>query len=140
MIAGTILYFKSFPLEEKVFKDKYLVLLNDGENYPYIVLIITSKQKMRELSYGCQNLIRYQSFCIPKGQCKLSKDSWVQLEDFRELSFVEFFNAKLGGKVEIFCKLSKEITIDLLICAKASEDISNAQIQILEAMLNKLQN
>ena len=135
MTPGTVLSDTHFPFQDGSYGKKILIVLNDGSNYPFIVVRTTSQQKNRGTIFGCQNKDRFPNFFLPQHSCVLHKDTWVQLEDFREFSTAMLFKKSFDGEVVQIAKLPPEITILLLQCAIESDDITFGQIEVLERML-----
>ena len=138
MTPGTLLCDARFDFSNGTYGKKILVVLNDGSDYPYIVVKTTSQQKNRGTVYGCQLKDRFPNFFLPKGCCYLSSPTWVQLEDFRELDQQVVLNKHFSGELVRLAELPKSITIELLRCAIKADDITFAQQEVLERTLTKL--
>lgn len=139
MTPGTLLFDTNFKFPDDSYGKKILVLLNDGSNYPYIVVKTTSKQKNRGTQFGCQIKDRFPNFFLPKGCCYLDKHTWVQLEDFREFDDADFLKAHFSGRIVRLAILPQKITMELIECAIQADDISFAQEKSLQETLAQLQ-
>ena len=135
MTPGTLLSDTHFPFQDGAYGKKILVVLSDGSSYPFIVVRTTSQQKNRGTTFGCQNKDRFPNFFLPEHSCALHKNTWIQLEDFREFSPATLFKKSLDGELVQIAKLPLEITLLLLRCAIESNDITFGQIEVLERML-----
>ncbi len=80
MNPGTLVYDPNFTFRDGVTGQKILAVLNDGACGYYIVVKMTSRPAYKGTVYGCQNNDRYPNFFCPRGSCRLSKDTWIQLE------------------------------------------------------------
>ncbi len=135
MKLGTLLFDERFKFNDGNLGKKIIVILNDGSNYPYIAVKTTSKQKNRGMHFGCQNDDRFQNFFLPKGSCYLNENSWIQLEDFRELDSAKVACKTISGELRKLAELPANITKKLLICAIDCDDIPIKHQKILKETL-----
>jgi hypothetical protein len=138
MIPGSILHDKKFSFKDGQIGNKLLIVLNDGLNYPYIVVKTTSKQKTKGRDEGCQLNDVPPNFFFSKGTCCFDLDTWAELIEFYEFDVNEIFAKRLNKTLELKDNLPKNILTDLLNCAKNCDDITIKQSEIITEILKKL--
>jgi|SRR5215831_6790646 len=131
MTPGTILLDDTFRFSDGTTGKKLLVVLNDGENGVYIVVKTTSNSNFKSNNYGCQPDDRYPNFFCPRGSCCLSKDTWIQLDQFFEFKTHELVSRHFSGNIKRIGLLPDEILDQLLDCAITCEDITQEQGKVL---------
>lgn len=94
MTPGNILHDKSFQFKDGEIGNKLLIVLNDGTNYPYIIVKTTSKQKTKGKDEGCQLNDKPPNFFLPKGSCSFELDTWAELIEFYEFDVNQVFTKK----------------------------------------------
>ncbi|OGG96051.1 MAG: hypothetical protein A2527_12065 [Candidatus Lambdaproteobacteria bacterium RIFOXYD2_FULL_50_16] len=138
MTPGTLLLNKDFPKHDGSIGNKFLLVLNDGTVFPYITVLITSKQKNRGTVFGCQSSDRFPNFFLPKGCCYLDLNSWVQLEEYKEIEQGLMSQRQLENKLKLICTLSDDLIAAIVNCAISTPDISGNQINELRRTLANL--
>lgn len=138
MTPGTILFDSEYPFTDGSTKPKYMVILNFGSEYPYIAAKTTSKQKSRSALAGCQNSDYFQNFFIPKSEGLMPLDTWIQLEQYRELSTTDLLERKSRGLISHHGTIDGSMLFDLLLCAIDSEDLSFGQEKELKSVLHTI--
>ena len=121
MTPGSILSDDAFLLSDGSTKQKFLVLLNDGECGWYVAVTTTSRGERYSHTTGC-HVSHYSSFHLPEGCCWLDRDSWVQLHEFHEFTAAEFLGA--GNRFRVCADLSRVLRVELVQCALKSRDLS----------------
>ncbi len=135
MTPGSILLDRKYAFQSGDSGQKFVIVLNDGSDYPYIIVRTTSQQKNRGTIFGCQSNDRFPNFFLPQGSCYFSKHTWIQLEDFREFHIGDLLDKLKAGEIFRAAELPKDLTIKLLRCAISCDDISHAQAGILQKIL-----
>lgn len=138
MNPGTLVYDPNFTFRDGVTGQKILAVLNDGACGYYIVVKMTSRPAYKGTVYGCQNNDRYPNFFCPRGSCRLSKDTWIQLDDFFEFDQAHLQSKYVDGSIQPIDILPIDMLRALLRCAIDSNDISMRQARILTATLQGL--
>ena len=138
MTPGSILHDKNFQFKDGEIGNKLLIVLNDGANYPYIIVKTTSKQKTKGKDEGCQLNDNPPNFFLPKGSCSFELDTWAELIEFYEFDVNQVFTKKLNKTLELKNSLPKTILKDLLNCAKNCDDITNKQAEVIGEILKNL--
>lgn len=138
MTPGSILYDTSFIFKDGEIGKKLLIILNDGSNYPYIIVKTTSKQKRKGKDEGCQLNDKPPNFFFPKGSCSFELDTWAELIEFYEFNVNDIFTKRLNKTLELKDSIPKNLLRDFLNCAKNCDDISTKQAEIIEETLKKL--
>jgi len=131
MIPGTILCDDEFTFSDKSTGKKILIVLNDGSDGVYIVIKTTSQSDFKGNDYGCQSSDRYPNFFCPKGSCCLTKDTWIQLDQFFEFKMHDMIARHFSGHIKRIGVLPDQLLSELLICAIECEDITQKQSQVL---------
>ncbi len=118
---------------------KLLIVLNDGEHYPYISVTTTSKPSTaRGTEYGCQTDNRFPNFFLPLHSTYLKENTWIQLDYFAELSPRQLTHRFNNGTIDRVCQLPNKIFKELLVCAISSRDITGNQEKELWRVLNNI--
>ena len=138
MTPGTILHDSQFLCHDKTENNKLLVVLNDGSAGFYVLVKTTSKAKKMNSSPGCHPKDFFRNFYIPKGNAGFLENTWVMLNEFYEADYNQLFERKLAGHLAAKGTLPEDVFKSLLICAKDSLDISQAQERILDDTLTAL--
>ena len=138
MTPGSILYDQQFVFRDKTIGNKLLIVLNDSSSSVYVIVKTTSKQKHKNKKSWCQANDKPPNFFLPKGSCWFDIDTWIELNEFFEIDLNSILNKKLKGILRHCDSLPKDILKDLLICAINCDDITEAQIQILQNILDNL--
>jgi hypothetical protein len=131
MIPGTILCDDVFTFSDGSTGKKILIVLNDGSDGLYIIVKTTSRSDFKGNDYGCQSSDRYPNFFCPKGSCCLTKDTWIQLDQFFEFKVHEVMARHFSGYMKRIGILPDQILKELLTCAIECEDITSKQVQVL---------
>lgn len=134
MTPGTILHDQEFRYRDGETGRKYIVILNDGTCGSYVVVKATSQGRRYSNTPGCQ-LGTWACFFLDRGCCKLPKDTWVQLHEFYPFNAQEMLGLHFTGRMEVIDELTSGLTRDLQECALQSDDISEANAEIIRACL-----
>lgn len=129
MVPGSVFFDKDFHFHDGESGEKLFVALGN-QNGRYLVAKTTSRQHGRGTVYGCQN-DRFFNFFLPPGCCHLKKATWVCLDEFYELSAAELIQKNFSGTLNAICTLDEQIFQQLLDCVNRSEDISDAQLNLI---------
>lgn len=141
MTPGSILHYTNYTFLDGSQKNKYIVLLSNGEGYPYVVTTTTSKRRSRNMIPGCQSSDYYPNFFLLAGtDGVLPKDTWIELEGFNELDQTELLKRKFENVITVQGHLSTARAKALLQCALYIEDITLAQESAIKSSLATLQN
>jgi hypothetical protein len=138
MIPGTLCCDNEFVFSDGTKGKKILVILNDGEANPYIVIKTTSKSNHKGITYGCQSTDRYPNFYLPNGSCCLRGQTWVMLDQFFEFKSHEMLTKHFLGQMNRIGLLPDAQIKELLLCAIQCDDISVGQGQVLQNTLDSL--
>ncbi|MCB0277859.1 MAG: hypothetical protein KDD94_00045 [Calditrichaeota bacterium] len=131
MTPGEILHYRNYKLPDGSYANKFVLQLNDGQNYPFILARLTSQHRHYSRSSGCQNDDRFPNYYLPKETKHMPEDSWILFSDLKELD-AESFNRCVKNKTLIQkSKLSTSIFNEILDCLIDSDDISGIQKDIL---------
>jgi hypothetical protein len=125
MTPGSVLFDTNFRFSDGTFGEKIIVLLNNGDNYPYIIAKTTSKPGRHLWTPWCQIKHRFPNFYLPQGCCHLNKHTWIQLGKYFEYDRSLLIQKHFDGTANIQDILPHQILIDLLNCALQSEDIED---------------
>lgn len=107
---------------------KLLIVLNDGEGYPYITVSTTSKAgDVRGDQYGCQPQDPSPNFFLPLHSTHLKEQVWIQLDVFRDINPDQLNRRVKSGEMMKICELPRKILESLLVCAVSCKDISDNQ-------------
>ena len=139
MIPGTILYDKNHPYENGSTGKKFLIVLNEGKLGFYIVVKTTSNDISKGRQFGCQLNDRYPNFFLPLKTCWFNKDTWVELNRFREFTANKLLAKCFSKELMEVAQLNTSVTALLLKCAIESEDISESQAKDVWEGLKTLQ-
>ena len=137
MIPGTILLHYQFQFDDGESKDKFLIVLNDGEHGQYLCALVTSKQHNKGTKYGCQDCDRPPNFFLPVHSTPLKKNSWVLFDRLLTYQSDDLKQKVVNGKALRFAILAPNIVDDLIDCASDSDDILDRERDILIDMLTK---
>lgn len=138
MTPGSILHDTNFQFKDGEIGNKLLIVLNDGKEFPYIIIKTTSKQKTKNTDEGCQLNDKPPNFFLPRNSTSFEKDTWIELNEFFEFELSEMFQKRLARTIEHKNTLPKQILKDLLRCAINCDDISEFQEEILKKTLENL--
>lgn len=132
MQPGAILFHKQFAFRDGATADKLLVVL--GVTPKHLILVkTTSKGARYRNDHGCQAGNRFSAFLLTVGCCFLSKNTWVCLSEFYEISIEAISKKIVAGDVHRLGLLPNNLTLDVQHCASQCDDISQAQEAIVRA-------
>ena len=131
MALGTVYNYKNFKFSDESLSDgvKLLVQLSTPKDNENILFCLTTSQAKiyRSNNKGCHN----NYYKIDACEDCFPKNTWILFEIY-SIEQYKLTNAKLGSKVMSgYGNLKKETLENLLLCMIKSEDISQANIKIL---------
>ena len=138
MTPGTILFDNQFRFKDGKTGEKLFVLLCNGSNGNYLSVKTTSNGARFGIVMGCQILDRFPNFYLPVHSSCLSKDTWIQLEEFYEFDSEKLLQAVLSGTINRIGLLEDKLTKDLLVCATHSDDLTEYQLELVQESLAAL--
>lgn len=139
MTPGTILFDPNFRFKDGKVGKKLFVLLSGGSVGDYVVAKMTSRGDRFGFQCGCQAMDRFPNFFLPQHSCCLSGNTWIQLESYYEFEFHELSSRIVDGSIKQIGALGPELTVELLICATHSNDVTGYQSRAIQAALERLQ-
>lgn len=131
MTPGTILFDSRFRFHDGIIGKKLFVILTDGTAGQYVGVKTTSNGSRFRLDFGCQVHHRFPCYFLPKGSCCLDGNSWLCLDEFYEFEQASLVQRVMERRIDRIGVLPEKVTIELIGCALASEDISGAQGSLL---------
>lgn len=134
MNPGSVFFDVKFQFSDGEDGEKLFVVLG-SLNAVYVVAKTTSQGKFYGREYGCQPDDRFHNYFIPSGSCKLSKATWVCLNELYELKQNEALQKSFGGQIKSICELPPEMTRDIQDCALFSDDTTAFQSRAIEGCL-----
>ena len=139
MIPGTILFDDNFRFRDGQKGEKLFVVLSDGSDGLYSTAKTTSRGKLYLWQYGCQIGHRYPAFYLPLHATCLRKDTWVQLEAFYDFESAALVQKVISGLIKRIGVLDSSLAVDLIECARRSQDITPPQESRLQDAVVYLQ-
>lgn len=142
LIPGTILLHKNYIKDQT----KFIVVLNDGVQYPYLFLRTTSQARY-SVQGGCQSDDRFPNYFLPKNAGFFSKDIWLMLSDMREedqnlvlrkCTNGEINNNLSNSKAVLKPKIDDPVLVEILCCVINSNDITGYQRKDLKRIFKEL--
>ena len=140
MNPGIVLFNTVQNLSVDTSARKLLVVLNDGQHYPFITVATTSKPcSLRGVRPGCQARDKLPSFYLPLHSTYLKEETWIQLDRFVDMDPSMLIQGVSARKLVKVCRLPKKILKDLFICAISCKDILENQEKELWKMLANIE-
>ena len=135
MTPGTLFFDTRFVFHDGEEGQKIIVVLGSGQGVT-IGVKSTSQGRRYRNDYGCQSDHRFPNFHLPRGSCCLSKPTWVCLDEYYEFRDSELLQRHFSAEINRIGVLTDAITIELLECALATEDINGRQAAIVQTALD----
>jgi hypothetical protein len=138
---GSVLVDPNFRFRDGTTAKKILVVLNDGHDDSYVFVKTTSKPHSRGIIFGCQASDRLANFYLPKGTCPfLSECTWVCLDEYYEATKQNFLQRCMSHEIWPHGVLLGELTLKLLRCALATQDLIGRHGAMLTATIQRIEN
>lgn len=131
MTPGAVLFHRQFVFADGASADKYLVVLAASDSH-LLVAKTTSNGTYYRSDHGCQAGSRFAAFLLTRGCCCLPLSTWICFNDFYELSLTRVQGGVIDGSIRQFGMLDKELTRSVQFCAVDTDDVSEAQRQLIE--------
>lgn len=131
-LIGAIFFDRDFKFQDGASGEKFFVVLGVSGT-AYIVVKTTSQIHGRGITYGCQIDDRFPNFHLPKNSCWFDKPTYVCLDEFYELSAVEFLQKNAIGQLYRAATLLQ--IEELQTCALLSLDLSSYQKEIIQGSI-----
>lgn len=122
MTPGSIIYYKGFIFHDGDHADKLLIVLNDGNRRPYLVLKTTSQKHSYPDKEGCHP--KRECYHIPAKRDHFHKPTWVLLYEPYELDAALFLKAKFNGDAEIVGTLKEHMLRAIINCFQKTDEWS----------------
>lgn len=130
MTPGSIVWFQDFEFHDGATGTKYLIVLNNGLNRPYLVVKTTSQRKYRPNREGCHS--DASCYFLPAKRAWFPSDTWVILDEPYELDSIKFLKAKFDGRAEIKGELSTDLNRAIINCFSRTDDCSPHHLFLLK--------
>ncbi|MGH8591005.1 MAG: hypothetical protein ACREXX_17260 [Gammaproteobacteria bacterium] len=135
MTPGTLFFDTRFVFHDGEEGRKIIVVLGSGRGVT-IVVKSTSQGRRYRNDYGCQADHRFPNFHLVQGCCCLAKPTWVCLDEYYEFRDSKLLQRHFSAEIDRIGVLTDAITIELLECALATEDINRRQAAIVQTALD----
>ncbi|MDP1536750.1 MAG: hypothetical protein Q8L95_06160 [Burkholderiales bacterium] len=130
MTPGSVVFFKDFTFHDGDHADKFLIVLNDGNKRPYLVLKTTSRQKSRPNKEGCHS--SKGCYFLPAKRDWFRMDTWILLYEPYEIDAAAFLKAKFSGDAEIKASLKPDLVRAIINCFARADDCSEHHLSLLK--------
>src|ERR671919_2596466 len=130
MTPGTLFFDTKFIFHDGERGKKILVVLGRKDGIT-VVVKTTSKGHRYRLDFGCQADARFLCYYLTPSSCCLDKPTWVCLDEFYNFKDSDLLQRHFSGQINRIGMLPDDLTVDLLKCALASEDITGRQEDIV---------
>ena len=130
MTPGSIIFHKDFTFYDGEQADKFLIVLNDGNKRPYLVLRTTSRQKSRPNKEGCH--APKGCYFLPEKKDWFKFDTWVLLYEPYEMNAQAFLKAKFAGHAEVKATLKPDLLRAIINCFSRTDDCSDYHLSLLK--------
>lgn len=128
---GAVLSWEDFKFEDGGESDKLLIVLGARKGVNAIAVVCTSKQRSKKALAGCHEQEGY--YFIPGGGRNWFKlDTWVELHRSFELDAAKLLTALMTKQATALANLSPEIAAAIRNCLKKTDDVTPAQIALLD--------
>lgn len=134
MTPGTLFFDRHFRFHDGEEGQKILIALGTAHGITLVVKTTSQGRRYRN-DFGCQAAHRFPNFHLVQGCCCLSKSTWVTLDEYYEFKDAELLQKHFSGDINRIGTLPDELTIALMECAMASDDISARQSAVVAAAL-----
>lgn len=136
MQKGDIIYCPKYKFDDGSESDKLLINLNTpalGE--PYLILLVTSKQKFRKNRSGCHSAEGY--YVIPQRTDFFNTDTWVLFETLREIDLKEELRENWNRNFITQATLQENTIRAIVNCLKDSSMVTKYQVSLLRQELQQ---
>jgi hypothetical protein len=139
MTPGTLFFDTNFVFHDGEEGKKIFVVLGSRDGVT-VVAKTTSRGHRYGLAFGCQAQARFPCYHLPHRSCCLNKPTWVCLDEFYEFRDGELLQHHFSGRINRIGVLETQLTLGLLECSLASDDITGRQETIVKSALANLRD
>lgn len=125
--VGEIYYYPNYEFPDGAKRHKFVILMGQTSFDDWVIGRTTSKSNLRVRAPLCSLAPPYPGFYMAKAGNIFPLDSWLALDRLDDHDIAQFNSLIAKNVISFHARLPNTVLLDLLDCARRSEDVTKAQ-------------